>query len=239
MSNRIAIVTGAGTGVGKASAVALIKAGFSVVFAGRRAEPLAEAIAAAGASPANALAVPTDVASEDSVKALFDAAVQKFGRVDVVCSSTALHWLAVDELDRALEHAFRSLRPGGILLNADHLGYADVPSFTSLAGWMAARDAAAAIAGGAISWHEWWEAVRSDAQLASFCVQRDEVFPPMAQSPEEADEIEAARASAGRRPPLLGFIDAALRAGFVEVDTIWQRFDDRVVMAVKAASSDQ
>jgi NAD(P)-dependent dehydrogenase (short-subunit alcohol dehydrogenase family) len=91
MSNRIAIVTGAGTGVGKASAVALIKAGFSVVFAGRRAEPLAEAIAAAGASPANALAVSTDVASEDSVKALFDAAVQKFGRVDVVFNNAGVN----------------------------------------------------------------------------------------------------------------------------------------------------
>ncbi len=91
MSNRIAIVTGAGTGVGKASAVALIKAGFTVVFAGRRAEPLAEAIAEAGATATNSLAVPTDVASEDSVKALFDATVAKFGRVDVVFNNAGVN----------------------------------------------------------------------------------------------------------------------------------------------------
>jgi NAD(P)-dependent dehydrogenase (short-subunit alcohol dehydrogenase family) len=91
MSNRIAIVTGAGTGVGKASAAALIKAGFIVVFAGRRPEPLADAIAAVGGSAANALAVPTDVASEDSVKALFDTAVKKFGRVDVVFNNAGVN----------------------------------------------------------------------------------------------------------------------------------------------------
>ena len=91
MSNRIAIVTGAGTGVGKASAVALIKAGFTVVFAGRRPEPLAEAIAAAGATAANSLAVPTDVASEDSVKALFETAVSKYGRVDVVFNNAGVN----------------------------------------------------------------------------------------------------------------------------------------------------
>ncbi|MFM8563147.1 MAG: class I SAM-dependent methyltransferase [Acidimicrobiia bacterium] len=159
------------------------------------------------------------------------------GDVDVVCSSTALHWLSADELDDALGHASRSLRPGGILLNADHLGYADAPSFTSLAGWIAARDAERAVAGGAVSWHAWWESARSDPRLAPLCARRDEVFPPTEAAPDGVDEVEEARASTERRPPLAGFIDAARRAGFVEVDTIWQRFDDRIVMAVKAASS--
>ena len=93
--NRVAIVTGAGTGVGKAAAIALIKAGFQVVFAGRRPEPLDEAIAAAGASAVNALAVPTDVASEESVHALFARTVQKFGRVDVVFNNAGVNAPAI------------------------------------------------------------------------------------------------------------------------------------------------
>ena len=81
--SKVAIVTGAGTGVGKAAALALLGGGFSVVLAGRRPEPLAEVIAESGAAD-RALAVPTDVANPDSVKALFDAAVARFGRVDVL-----------------------------------------------------------------------------------------------------------------------------------------------------------
>jgi NAD(P)-dependent dehydrogenase (short-subunit alcohol dehydrogenase family) len=100
MSQRIAIVTGAGTGVGRASAIALIKAGFTVVFAGRRAEPLAEAIAAAGGTAANSLAVPTNVADEASVADLFAKTVAAFGRVDVVFNNAGVNapGIALEEL---------------------------------------------------------------------------------------------------------------------------------------------
>jgi len=80
----IAIVTGAGTGIGRATALALLRAGYGVVFAGRRAEPLQKAVADAGALAANALAVPTDVADPASVKALFDATHARFGRLDLL-----------------------------------------------------------------------------------------------------------------------------------------------------------
>jgi NAD(P)-dependent dehydrogenase (short-subunit alcohol dehydrogenase family) len=87
--SKIAIVTGAGTGIGKAAALALLHAGYRVVLAGRRPEPLAEVIAQSGAAE-RALAVPTDVSDPDSVKALFDATVQAFGRVDVLFNNAGV-----------------------------------------------------------------------------------------------------------------------------------------------------
>src|SRR3954453_12557406 len=79
---KVAIITGAGSGVGRATAKALAKDGFALVLAGRRAEPLEETVRLV--APAQAIAVPTDVSNPASVKALFDKAVQAFGRVDVV-----------------------------------------------------------------------------------------------------------------------------------------------------------
>jgi NAD(P)-dependent dehydrogenase (short-subunit alcohol dehydrogenase family) len=81
---KVAIVTGAGSGVGKASALALLRAGYSVALAGRRADALAETVKEAGADGARALAVPTDVADPASVKALFAATQARFGRLDLL-----------------------------------------------------------------------------------------------------------------------------------------------------------
>ena len=89
ITSKVAIVTGAGTGIGKAAALALLQDGYRVVLAGRRAEPLAEVIALSGAGE-RALAVPTDVSDPDSVKTLFDAAVQAFGRVDVLFNNAGV-----------------------------------------------------------------------------------------------------------------------------------------------------
>ena len=82
-SNKVAVVTGAGSGIGKASALALLKAGYSVALAGRRAELLEQAVAESGAG-ARALAVPTDVAKPADVTALFAKTKEKFGSVDVL-----------------------------------------------------------------------------------------------------------------------------------------------------------
>jgi NAD(P)-dependent dehydrogenase (short-subunit alcohol dehydrogenase family) len=81
---KIALVTGAGTGIGKASALALLRAGYGVVLAGRRAELLEKAVADAGERGADALTVPANVADPASVKALFAAAFARFGRLDVL-----------------------------------------------------------------------------------------------------------------------------------------------------------
>jgi NAD(P)-dependent dehydrogenase (short-subunit alcohol dehydrogenase family) len=82
-TNKVALVTGAGSGIGKAAALALLADGWHVVLAGRRMQPLQEVVALSGV-PERALVVPADVSQETSVVALFDAAVQKFGRVDML-----------------------------------------------------------------------------------------------------------------------------------------------------------
>ena len=83
-SNRVAIVTGAGSGVGKYSALALLRDGFSVTLAGRRAEALESTIAEAGDLGANAIAAPTDVGKPEAVSALFRKTQERFGRLDLL-----------------------------------------------------------------------------------------------------------------------------------------------------------
>jgi len=84
-TSKIAVVTGAGSGIGKASAVALMKNGWSVVLAGRRKEML-EAAAREGqaAGSGQALVVPTDVGSPEAIRALFARTKDTFGRLDLL-----------------------------------------------------------------------------------------------------------------------------------------------------------
>jgi NAD(P)-dependent dehydrogenase (short-subunit alcohol dehydrogenase family) len=88
--NRVAIVTGAGSGIGKAAALALLSDGYRVALAGRRKEAL-EGTARACGAPDRALVVPTDVAKPDSVKALFAAVRQAWGRVDVLFNNAGVN----------------------------------------------------------------------------------------------------------------------------------------------------
>ena len=96
---RVAIVTGAGTGVGKSAALALLGDGYRVVLAGRRREPL-EAVAGNDAARGKALVVPTNVADPAAVKGLFDATLAAWGRVDVLFNNAGMGAPAVpiDEL---------------------------------------------------------------------------------------------------------------------------------------------
>ena len=83
-TNKVAVVTGGGSGIGKASALALAKAGFSVVVAGRRREPLDATVKQGEAAGARMLGVVTDVSDPAAVEALFAATKQTFGRLDLL-----------------------------------------------------------------------------------------------------------------------------------------------------------
>jgi NAD(P)-dependent dehydrogenase (short-subunit alcohol dehydrogenase family) len=87
---KVAIVTGAGTGIGKAVAIGLLEADYAVVLAGRRRAPLEQTVLEAGPDGAHALVVPTDVADAAAVRALFAAARERFGRLDLLFNNAGI-----------------------------------------------------------------------------------------------------------------------------------------------------
>jgi NAD(P)-dependent dehydrogenase (short-subunit alcohol dehydrogenase family) len=87
---KVAIVTGAGTGIGKAVVIGLLERGYAVVLAGRRADRLEQTIRDAGSHGARALAVPTDVTDPSAVRALFEATRDTFGRLDVLFNNAGV-----------------------------------------------------------------------------------------------------------------------------------------------------
>jgi NAD(P)-dependent dehydrogenase (short-subunit alcohol dehydrogenase family) len=98
--HRIALVTGAGSGIGRASALALQDAGFAVVLAGRRESEILNTAAMAAPHGGRVLAVPTDVSNPESVKSLFARVDKEFGRLDVLFNNAGINVpaIAMDEL---------------------------------------------------------------------------------------------------------------------------------------------
>ncbi|MCZ6869902.1 MAG: SDR family NAD(P)-dependent oxidoreductase, partial [Gammaproteobacteria bacterium] len=84
--DKVAIVTGAGTGIGKHTTLALLEAGYSVVLAGRRLERL-EAVVEQSSAGSRALAVQADVSDPDSVFNLFERTREAFGRLDLLSNN--------------------------------------------------------------------------------------------------------------------------------------------------------
>jgi NAD(P)-dependent dehydrogenase (short-subunit alcohol dehydrogenase family) len=87
MEGRVAVITGGGTGIGRASALVLAERGADIILAGRRREPLASTASEIEALGRRALAVPTDVTDADQCRALVDTAVAEFGRLDVLMNN--------------------------------------------------------------------------------------------------------------------------------------------------------
>ena len=148
-SAKVAVVTGAGSGIGRSVALAFLAHGYAVALAGRRREPLEETAAAAGSS--TALVVPTDVTDAASVDALFAQAAERLGRVDILFNNagtssppvpidelTPAQWQAVVDVNltgsflcaRAAVRQMKAQRPQGgrIINNGSISAYAPRPN---------------------------------------------------------------------------------------------------------------
>ena len=161
--------------------------------------------------------VAADLASPDWLEALGTTT-----QVDAVLSTTALHWIEPEPLIRLYGDLASLLRPGGLLLNGDHLAFGPaLPTFDLLSERVLEQqwtdDAFAAR--GIETAEEWWDSLTSEPAFAPLLAERKAAF-------------------AGKQrqdsPPGFDFHTAAIRAaGFQEVGTIWQMLSDRVTLAVR------
>src|SRR5690349_12013730 len=102
-TTKVALVTGAGSGIGRATALGLVRAGLSVVIAGRRKDKLEETVSLAGDDRTRMRAVPTNVADASSVKALFDFTRNEHGRLDLLFNNAGMNVPAVPMEDITVE----------------------------------------------------------------------------------------------------------------------------------------
>lgn len=152
--SKIALVTGASSGIGKACALALLSDVWTVVLVGRRADALAQAITEAGAHASNAHAMPTDLLDEAQVKALFAQVRERFGRLDLLFNNAGISipytlpgdmagdvWRSAVDINLngafyALSHAFKLMQEqspqGGRIINNGSIS-AHVPRPGSIA----------------------------------------------------------------------------------------------------------
>jgi SAM-dependent methyltransferase len=147
-------------------------------------------------------------------------------RADAAVSTTALHWLSGPELRAMYAELATVLRPGGLLLDGDHLGFdeADSPTLARLAPVLSEQDRRRRHPGDGSgeTWSQWWEAVAADPALAGLAAER------------------ARRAVDGAHHGSVGSLlathtDALRAAGFGEIGTLWQRGDNRLLCAVLAS----
>ncbi|MEV4202320.1 class I SAM-dependent methyltransferase [Micromonospora globbae] len=139
---------------------------------------------------------------------------------DAVLTATALHWLPADRLARLYAEIRDVLRPGGILVNADHMPDDALPGLTKrLAARAEARRTARYAAGAALSWSQWWERAAADPALAPLVERRHAIY-PSGHSPEWT-------------PPASWHLTALTDAGYTEVGTLWRGGADAAVVAVR------
>jgi SAM-dependent methyltransferase len=139
---------------------------------------------------------------------------------DAAVSTTALHWISAADLPKLYAELAAVLRPGGLLLNGDHLETDDAtPDLARLERAVHERETRRRFAGGRPEdWRQWWDAVAADPAFAG---------------------LHAARTTAGadhegsESPLLSQHVDALRDAGFTEIGSLWQRGHDRLLCAVR------
>lgn len=136
-------------------------------------------------------------------------------------STTALHWLELDDVTRLYGDLARLLRPGGVLLDGDHAHFPAQPRLgeaaSSLAAFIRRRRTRPLVKGE--TWEGWWEAMRADPAFAEAFEERDHVEHHHHRRRQQVDDQEHAR--------------RLLAAGFSEAAVIWQQGDDRILAAVR------
>jgi trans-aconitate methyltransferase len=150
-----------------------------------------------------------------------DAWVQQLENeaVDAVLTTTALHWLPDDRLVNLYHTLKQVIHPGGIFLNGDNYRFpSHQPTFKQMQDQVETRQNQQAFEQqGGENWEQWWNAIAQEPSLSELWAERQRRF-----DPRHTDRL-----------PTLALHEAALlEAGFREVGTIWQRWDDRVLMAV-------
>ncbi|WP_433528790.1 class I SAM-dependent methyltransferase [Micromonospora sp. CA-263727] len=141
-------------------------------------------------------------------------------RYDAVLTATALHWLPADRLATLYAELRDLLRPGGLLVNADHMPEDTLPELTKrLLARAEARRQARHAAGAALSWSQWWEQAAQNETLRPLVRQRHQIY-PSGHSPEWT-------------PPVSWHLGALSDAGFAEVGTLWRGGADAAVVALR------
>jgi SAM-dependent methyltransferase len=136
------------------------------------------------------------------------------GPVDAVVSTTALHYLPEEDLRRAYADLTRVLRPGGVLVNADHLGCGSAP-LEGIAAHVGARRARRAGALDSEDWESWWAAAADDPELGELCARR-----------------EPSRFGGTSGLSLARHIELLRAAGFAHAGPVWQVGTSHVLVAV-------
>jgi SAM-dependent methyltransferase len=142
------------------------------------------------------------------------------GGFDAALSTTALHWLTLDQLTRLYADLARLLRPGGVFLDGDHCRFPGAPRLEAAAQrvheMVRGRRTRPVVEGE--TWGDWWDAIRAEPQLADAVAERDRI------GHAHRDRAQVDDAEHCRRLRAAGFSEAA---------TLWQQGDERILAAVR------
>jgi SAM-dependent methyltransferase len=140
---------------------------------------------------------------------------------DAAISTTALHWLVPPDLAAMYAEVATLLRPGGLLLNGDHLAEDETsPALIRLGRALIERETQRhPAAAGAETWASWWEAVAADPELGALAARRERIGLGAGHHGSPSGRLAV-------------HVEALRKAGFAEVGTLWQRGDNRLLCAV-------